>query len=45
MNRSFADVGAFTTGRSNAGGGAGAWAGEVNITARRSAIARTIRRR
>ena len=33
MNRSFAHVGIFTTGRVNTGGGAGAWAGEVNITA------------
>ena len=33
MNRSFAHVGIFTTGRTNTGGGAGAWAGEVNITA------------
>ena len=33
MNRSFADVGAFTTGRSNTGGGGGVWAGEVNLTA------------
>ena len=33
MNRSFAHVGAFTTGRSNTGGGSGAWTGEVNISA------------
>ena len=33
MNRSFADVGAFTTGRINSGGGGGVWAGEVNLTA------------
>ncbi len=33
MNRSFAHVGIFTTGRNNTGGGAGAWTGEVNITA------------
>jgi predicted permease len=33
MTRSFAQVGAFTTGRGNTGGGAGAWSGEVNITA------------
>ena len=33
MNRSFADVGAFTTGRNNSGGGGGVWAGEVNLTA------------
>ena len=33
LNRSFAHVGAFTTGRANTGGGAGAWTGEVNITA------------
>jgi predicted permease len=33
MNRSFVSVGAFTTGRGNTGGGAGAWSGEVNLTA------------
>jgi predicted permease len=33
MNRSFAAVGAFTTGRANTGGGSGSWTGEVNITA------------
>ncbi len=34
MNRSFAHVGIFTTGRSNTtGGGAGSWTGEVNLTA------------
>ena len=33
MNRSFAHVGAFTTGRGNTGGGAGSWTGEVNLTA------------
>ena len=33
MNRSFAHVGAFTTGRANTGGGAGSWTGEVNLTA------------
>ena len=33
MNRSFAHVGAFTTGRANTGGGAGAWSGEVNLAA------------
>ena len=33
MNRSFAHVGAFTTGRTNTGGGSGSWAGEVNLTA------------
>ena len=33
MNRCFAQVGAFTTGGMNIGGGSGAWAGEVNITA------------
>ena len=33
MARSFAHVGAFTTGRGNTGGGGGAWTGEVNLTA------------
>jgi predicted permease len=33
VNRSFAHVGAFTTGRTNTGGGSGSWAGEVNLTA------------
>src|SRR6185436_21007243 len=33
MNRSFAEIGAFTTGRANTGGGAGAWTGEVNVLA------------
>jgi predicted permease len=33
MNRSFADVGAFTTGRGNVGGGSGSWTGEVNVIA------------
>ncbi len=33
MNRSFAHVGAFTTGRTNTGGGSGVWAGEVNLIA------------
>jgi predicted permease len=33
MNRSFAHVGAFTTGRGNTGGGSGVWSGEVNLTA------------
>ena len=33
MNRSFADVGAFTTGGGTVGGGGGAWSGEVNIRA------------
>jgi predicted permease len=33
MNRSFVDVGAFTTGGGTVGGGAGSWSGEVNITA------------
>jgi predicted permease len=33
MNRSFAQVGAFTTGRGLTGGGAGSWSGEVNLTA------------
>ena len=33
MNRSFLEVGAFTTGGGTVGGGAGAWSGEVNITA------------
>src|SRR5688500_167839 len=33
MNRSFAHVGAFTTGRANTGGGGGSWTGEVNLTA------------
>src|SRR5262245_45471242 len=33
MNRSFADVGAFTTGGGTVGGGGGAWTGEVNIRA------------
>ena len=32
MNRSFAHIGAFTTGRANTGGG-GSWTGEVNLTA------------
>ena len=33
MNRSFAHLGAFTTGRANTGGGSGSWTGEVNLTA------------
>jgi predicted permease len=33
MNRSFAEVGAFAVGEGVAGGGAGAWAGAVNLTA------------
>ena len=33
MNRSFAHVGVFTTGRANTGGGAGSWSGEANRTA------------
>ena len=33
MNRSFAEVGAFTTGGGTVGGGGGAWSGEVNIRA------------
>jgi putative ABC transport system permease protein len=33
LNRSFAHVGAFTTGRGNTGGGSGSWTGEVNLTA------------
>jgi len=33
MNRSFAHVGAFTTGGGTVGGGGGAWSGEVNIRA------------
>ena len=33
MNRSFADLGAFTTGGGTVGGGGGAWSGEVNIRA------------
>jgi predicted permease len=33
MNRSFAAVGAFAVGEGVAGGGAGAWAGAVNLTA------------
>jgi putative ABC transport system permease protein len=33
MNRSFAQLGAFTTGRANTGGGSGSWTGEVNLTA------------
>ena len=32
MNRSFAHVGAFTTGRANTGGGSGSWTGEVNVS-------------
>lgn len=33
LNRSFAAIGAFTTGRTNTGGGSGSWTGEVNVTA------------
>ena len=33
MNRSFAEVGAFAVGEGVAGGGAGAWAGAVNLAA------------
>ena len=33
MNRSFADVGAFSVGDGVAGGGSGGWAGAVNLTA------------
>lgn len=33
MNRSFVQVGAFTTGGGTVGGGSGSWSGEVNITA------------
>ena len=33
MNRSFAEVGAFAVGEGATGGGAGAWAGAVNLTA------------
>jgi predicted permease len=33
MNQSFAHIGVFTTGRGNTGGGAGAWTGEVNLSA------------
>ena len=33
MNRSFAEVGAFAVGEGVAGGGAGGWAGAVNLTA------------
>src|SRR5687768_15820214 len=33
MSRTFAHVGAFTTGRANTGGGSGSWTGEVNLTA------------
>ena len=33
MNRSFADVGAFSIGDGVAGGGSGGWAGAVNLTA------------
>jgi putative ABC transport system permease protein len=33
MNRSFAHVGAFTTGGGTVGGGGGAWSGEVNVRA------------
>jgi len=33
VNQSFAQVGAFTIGSTNTGGGGGSWAGEVNLTA------------
>jgi predicted permease len=33
MNRSFAEIGAFAVGEGVAGGGGGAWAGAVNLTA------------
>jgi predicted permease len=33
MTRSFAQLGAFTTGGTSQGGGSGVWAGEVNMTA------------
>jgi predicted permease len=33
MNRSFAEVGAFAVGEGEVGGGSGAWAGAVNLTA------------
>ena len=33
MNRSFLDVGAFAVGEGVTGGGSGAWAGAVNLTA------------